>query len=174
MASVPEKLVNFRVYDSLSQEMIGVADVELPAFEAMTESISGAGIAGEYDSPTLGHYGSQSLTIKWRMVTAHALQLLVPVQHRIDCRGAVQVQDPALGTVVPRSVRVEVRGLTKKAGLGSLKPGSPMESETEIECTAISVFVDNIPIIIYDKLAFILMIDGFDYLAAARVAMGGV
>ena len=52
---VPEKLINFRVYLD-GNNLIGVADVELPSIEAMTETVKGAGIAGEIDSPTLGHF----------------------------------------------------------------------------------------------------------------------
>lgn len=174
MQGVPEKLINFRVYDSLSQELLGVADVELPSFEAMTETITGAGIAGEYESPTLGHFGSQVLKLSWRTTTAKVLGLLAPVQHRIDVRGAVQVQVPALGTVAPEAFRCEVRGMRKSGDTGKLAPGSPMEATTEIECTAVSIFVNNLPVVIYDKLSYVFIVNGVDYLAAARVAMGGV
>ena len=44
--NVPEMLRNFRVYEE-SYDMIGTADVELPTLEALTETIKGAGIAGE-------------------------------------------------------------------------------------------------------------------------------
>ena len=42
--TVPEKLINYKVYLDGS-DMVGLADVELPNFEAMTETIKGAGIA---------------------------------------------------------------------------------------------------------------------------------
>ena len=67
--TVPEKLINYKVYLDRS-DMVGLADVELPNFEAMTETIKGAGIAGEIDSPTLGHYGSMTLTLNWRTITS--------------------------------------------------------------------------------------------------------
>lgn len=57
---VPEKLINFKVYKDKT-DFIGLADVTLPTLESMTETVSGAGIAGEVDSPTLGHYGSMEL-----------------------------------------------------------------------------------------------------------------
>lgn len=62
---VPEKLINFRVYKD-STDYIGLADVTLPSLEAMTETVSGAGIAGEVDSPTLGHMGSMETVLNWR------------------------------------------------------------------------------------------------------------
>ncbi|MCL6456491.1 MAG: phage major tail tube protein, partial [Gorillibacterium sp.] len=47
---VPEKLNDFRVYRD-GNNLAGVADIQLPSFENMTETIKGAGIAGEYESP---------------------------------------------------------------------------------------------------------------------------
>ncbi len=43
---VPEKLINFRVYED-GDDLVGVADVTLPTLDAMTETVKGAGIAGE-------------------------------------------------------------------------------------------------------------------------------
>ena len=41
---VPEKLINFRVYKN-GDDLIGVADIELPSLEAMTETTQRSGIA---------------------------------------------------------------------------------------------------------------------------------
>ena len=46
MNVISEKLINFRVYAENS-ELLGLADVTLPTLEAKSETISGAGIAGE-------------------------------------------------------------------------------------------------------------------------------
>ena len=43
---IPERLNDFRVYDSESQDMMGIADVTTPTIPALTETISGAGFAG--------------------------------------------------------------------------------------------------------------------------------
>ena len=63
--NVPEKLINFRVYEN-GNDLVGVADVELPSLETMTETVKGAGVAGEVDSPVMGHFGSMELTLNWR------------------------------------------------------------------------------------------------------------
>ena len=50
IANIPEIINDFNVYKGGSK-LIGVSDeVTLPDFEAMTETISGAGIAGEYET----------------------------------------------------------------------------------------------------------------------------
>ena len=57
--NVPEKLINFRVYQD-GADLLGVADVSLPSLEAMTETVKGAGVAGEVDSPVLGQGGRKA------------------------------------------------------------------------------------------------------------------
>lgn len=52
---VPERLINFRVYVN-GNNQAGVATVDLPDLEFMTDTVSGAGIAGEVDSPILAIY----------------------------------------------------------------------------------------------------------------------
>lgn len=46
---IPERVVNYNVYDD-TEKLVGISgEIALPNFEAMTETISGAGIAGEYE-----------------------------------------------------------------------------------------------------------------------------
>ena len=52
---IPERLIGFRVYND-NNDLLGIATVTLPMIEAMTDTVSGAGIAGEVESPVLGHY----------------------------------------------------------------------------------------------------------------------
>ncbi|WP_397443927.1 phage major tail tube protein, partial [Peribacillus aracenensis] len=52
---IPEKVVNYNVYDD-TEKLVGLAgEVTLPNLEAMSETVSGAGILGEFDSVNPGH-----------------------------------------------------------------------------------------------------------------------
>ncbi|MGI6252135.1 MAG: phage major tail tube protein, partial [Aminivibrio sp.] len=86
---VPEKNINFSVYLE-GGDLLGVAEVTLPPFEAMTETVKGAGIAGEFESVVLGHFGSMVVTLNWRNVTDSAIKLLAPRAHNLDLYGALQ------------------------------------------------------------------------------------
>ena len=59
--SIPERLINYRVYNE-ANALMGMATVDLPELQAMSDTVSGAGIAGEIDSPVLGHYQAMSST----------------------------------------------------------------------------------------------------------------
>jgi P2 family phage contractile tail tube protein len=173
---IPDKIVNFEVYAGTGgAKLLGVGpSVELPSFEAMTETIKGAGIAGEIDSPVLGHFGSQTAKITWRAITAAGLSLLAPVLHTLDIRGSVQTQDPGLGSVLTIPARFEVRGLTKTFALGKLEPGTVMDTETEIECTVIRLTLNSVSIVELDKFNNVFKVLGEDYLRQVRIDLGGV
>ena len=64
---IPERLINFRVYLDGS-DLLGVASVELPSLESMSDTVSGAGIAGEVESPILGHFGSMTVTLTLSLI----------------------------------------------------------------------------------------------------------
>lgn len=150
-----------------------VAEVELPKFEAKSEKVEGAGILGEYDSPTLGHFNSMELTIKWRERNARSYALMAPGLHAISCYQAVQDQDPALGLSVVRGRQIAVRGSSKTTELGTMKVGAPTEGTSTFEVTFISVVDDGVSVILFDKLNGIFSLYGVDQMAATRVAMGG-
>ncbi len=169
---VSEKLINFRVYDS-DGELLGLADVELPTLEAMTETVAGAGIAGEVDSPVLGHYGSMTLTLNWRVTELGALRLAAPKAHALELRGSIQRYNAARGEYETQALKVVVRATPKSSGLGSLTPGSPMESSAELEVNYLKLFLAGRAYAEIDKFNYICVIDGRDYLASVRSDLGG-
>ena len=57
---VPERLINYRVYLE-GNALAGIATADLPDLEAMTDTVSGAGIAGEVDSPIIGHFAQHGI-----------------------------------------------------------------------------------------------------------------
>lgn len=171
---IPERLVNFRAYADGGTQFLGMTDVELPPFEVMTETISGAGIAGEYASPVLGHFSSQVVKLKWRSVTKEALLLLQPVYHALDIRGSMQMQDPALGQLLTKPIRFECRGATKHYSPGKFESGKAMGSELDLECVSIRLSFDGQLLVEIDKLNMIYRVNGTDFLQKARIDMGGV
>ncbi|WP_232618982.1 phage major tail tube protein, partial [Acetomicrobium sp. S15 = DSM 107314] len=85
--NIPEKLINFRVYLD-GTDLLGVADVDLPNLEGLTDAVRGAGIAGEIDSPALGHYSPMTLGLNWRTVTGTVTHLAAPIEHHLVLRGS--------------------------------------------------------------------------------------
>ena len=55
-----QSIINFKVYED-SVEYVGMAQATLPDLTALTQSISGAGIAGNVESVILGHFDAMTL-----------------------------------------------------------------------------------------------------------------
>ena len=168
---MPEKLINFRVYED-GKDLLGVADVELPDLEWMTETVTGAGIAGEIDSPVLGHFKSLALKLKWRTVTGNTTVLAQSKAHHLDLRGSVQRYDAGAGEYKNYPVKVVVKAIPKKVGLGKLEPGKPQDNESEFECVYLKLWIDGEEKIEIDKYNYIAIVDGVDYLADVRTHLG--
>ncbi|MDQ0114357.1 phage major tail tube protein [Paenibacillus harenae] len=168
---IPEKVTQYSVYRNGS-EFLGTADIELPSFESLTETIKGAGIAGEIDSPTIGHFGASSVTINWRTIDPAAISLLEPKQHALDFRVASQALESATGqySIVP--TKISVRGMPKTLALGSLEANATTGTSNELEVSYIKIVADGKTILELDKYNSIFIVNGVDYLAAERAALG--
>lgn len=172
MNPVPEKLINFRVYYEDGTDLLGIADVELPKIEAMTETVKGAGIAGEVESPVLGHFGSMTCTINWRTVVKPTIGLAEPRAHNLDFRGAAQLYDAATGEYRTSSLKVSIRGIPKTTSLGKFEVGATADASNEFEVIYLKGSVDGKEIIEIDKYNYICRINGKDYLKGVRQALG--
>lgn len=172
---IPERLANFNVYGGpTANQLIGAATVELPSFEAMTETVSGAGIAGEYASPVPGHFASQMVKVAFRTLTREALALLAPIYQVLQLRGAIQVQDPGLGAITTQAMVMDCRGQVKTYNPGKMEPGKVMGAELDLECARIAISLDGVPYIEIDKFNMVYKVAGVDYLAKIRRDLGGV
>jgi P2 family phage contractile tail tube protein len=170
---IPEKLINFRVYKD-NIVLLGQADVQLPSIEMITDSIKGAGIAGEIDSPALGQTQSMTVTINFRSTTKDMASLASGQAHELDIRGAAQVYDSGDGKLITQPIKVTLRAMTKKIDLGKLEAAASQEASWEGEVVYIKVSVAEVEIIEIDKFNFIHKINGEDSLADTRTALGMV
>jgi hypothetical protein len=155
-----------------SNDLKGIADIQLPSFEMMRDTVKGAGIAGEYESPTLGQVQSMKLTLNWHTVAKEQLLMLKQQAHRYDCRGAFQDYDSASGTYVIRQVRVVVQGPTMKVDPGRFENGASTGGSNEVEVLYIKIDIDGTTYVEIDKLNYKHVVGGIDYLASTRTALG--
>lgn len=169
---VPERLINFRVYYAGSADLLGIATVDLPSIEAMSDTVSGAGIAGEVESPILGHFGSMTTTFTWRTIEQKAMILAQQMAHPVEIRGSQQVYDAALGTYSTVPVRVAMRIVPKNVTLGTFEPGATTDTEQEFEVLFLSVLVNNVPLVTLDKYNYVAQFGASDSLAGVRKDLG--
>ncbi len=169
--TVPERLINFRVYNN-GADLLGIANVDLPELAAMTDTVSGAGIAGEVESPILGHFGSMTSTFTWRTIEEKAIDLAAQKSHMIEVRGSQQVYDASTGTYQTKAVRATMQVVPKNISLGSFAVGSTTDTETEFEVLYIKLYIAGKAILEIDKFNYKCVINGTDLLAGVKVDLG--
>ncbi len=171
--TIPETLVDFRVYQDGSKDLLGIADVALPDLEPMNTSIKGAGILGEVSAPVIGNFGAMTMTLNFRTINNDLLSVFGKAgPHSLDLRGALQMQNASTGTRRILAVRLAVIGTVKKTGLGKLAKGEGNESSVELELTRIVIFLDGVEKFLLDKLNFQYRVAGRDQLSDISRALG--
>ena len=168
---VPEKGINFAVYYD-GEDMLGMAEGELPNFEFMSETVKGAGIAGEFDSVVLGHISSMKLSLTWRNTTNAFVRLAHQRAHDLYLYSAQQDYDAGLGEYKVNKVAVFVKVIPKTLNIGKLAVGEMTDTKTEFEVLYLKLEINDKERIEVDKLNYIFKVDGVDYLAGVRSALG--
>ena len=169
--NVPERLINFRVYND-NNDLLGIATVELPELEAMSDTVSGAGVAGEVESPVLGHWGPIATSFTWRTIEKAAMQLAKQKSHHLEIRGSQQVYDAANGEYSTVAIRCVMKAIPKNVSLGSFEPGAATDTEQEFEVVYLKLFVGGKEVCEIDKYNYISKFDGEDALASVRKDLG--
>ena len=143
MNTIPTKINRYNVYNK-GNRLLGVGEeMALPDFEPSSETVTGAGILGEIDDPTVGYFGNQELEIPFRLLdkeTADMMDMTKAVQ--LEIRGAQQTTNTE-GDIEFRPLRVVVRGRGGKLTTGKVKAGSSMDTKITLTTLYILIEVDK-------------------------------
>jgi P2 family phage contractile tail tube protein len=165
---IPEKVVNYNVYNG-ANKLVGVAaEITMPNLEAMSETISGAGLAGEFESPTPGHFGSIAIEIPFRTLMDQSFKLMVPGAQTLYLRAAQQSYDIAAGKINQRGLKITLKVIPKGINLGTMGVGKPTDTTNSLEVLYIKVEENSETLLELDKLNFIFKVNGIDVLEKIR------
>ncbi|RPF48260.1 hypothetical protein EDD70_1075 [Hydrogenoanaerobacterium saccharovorans] len=163
--------VNFAVYED-STEYYGMAEVTLPEINTIAEEVKGAGISGAFNGAFVGHIEAMTLALNFRSVTKDAIKLAEPRNHQIDLRAAQQQWDNTAGKFVQQAVKHVLMATPTKFAPGKLSPASPADASGEFAVTYYATFINGEKVLEIDILNFIYFVNGTDYLADVRKALG--
>ena len=169
---IPEKSINFKVYLN-DEDLLGIAEGTIPALEAMTSEVKGAGVAGVVESIVLGHFNSTTLSLTWRTVTNDFMKLYAHKTNNIDLYASLQRYDAGLGEYKTEQLHVYLKATTKTSTPGNLVVGDNMDTQTEFEITYMMIELDHKERVLLDKYNYVYRVDGVDYLAGVRADLGG-
>lgn len=171
MPKIDELVVNYAVYED-ANEYYGTTEVTLPDLEFLTEEINGAGIGGNVEEIITGHLAAMSTTLNFRTVTSAAVNLLEPRVHKIDLRVAQQQMDMRTSETEISSVKHILKLKPKKTSLGKVATASTADVSGEYATSYYAMYLEGKKVTEVDPLNFICVINGVDYLAKVRKALG--
>ena len=87
--AIPTKINKYNVY-AKGNKLLGRGDeMELPKFETSGETVSGAGILGEIEDPTVGYFTNQTMDVPFRVLDQDAVDMLDMTKAiQLEIRGA--------------------------------------------------------------------------------------
>ncbi len=152
-------------------ESLGTATVELPKFEHITETLSGAGLGGEVDAPS-PLFKAMTAKLTFNKKTSNYAKLLAPVGHHLDLRASVRGLNTADSTFGDTPERIVLRTLPKNFDLGKWETGKKQENGVEFGVIYVKLVVDGKDVLEFDKFNYKYVVNGTDYLAEIRTNIG--
>lgn len=151
-------------------KMVGLTDeVTLPDFDALTETLSGAGILGEIDEPTLGHFGASEIEIPFLMVDNQMFGMMdMSNSINLTLRISNQAIEQANFKTDFMPSRIVIKGKKKGFTMGSAKQGSAMKPSVKVEILYILIEVNGKKKFELDKLNVVYKVNDKDLLQKAR------
>lgn len=164
---IPTLLNNFNTYAS-GHKYVGVSsETTLPNFEYLTETLEGAGIAGEIEEAVEGCFGSLESETSFQNIGEEYFHFLAQTGI-ITYRGSMQVLNTGTQKNDYQSVVVATKGRVKSFELGTLKRGGKGEPKIVRELTYVKITINKKTVLELDKFNMIWKLNGVDRLQKVR------
>ncbi|ECD6517307.1 phage tail protein [Salmonella enterica subsp. enterica] len=166
--NIPDKIADYNVYDD-KNKLIGVSgEVTLPNFEAMTSTLSGAGILGELETTNPGHYSSTTMEFSWRTLLDKTFNFATYSGRALILRAASQQVNSNNSQLVYQAIKITFKYMNKGLDLGKLAQNAAMESKTSLEVWYIKIEIGGKVVFELDKLNSVYKVNGQDQLSAVK------
>ncbi|BBF42005.1 phage major tail tube protein [Lachnospiraceae bacterium KM106-2] len=166
---VPELINDFNVYKGGTQLIGLTGEVKLPDLKQISETISGGGILGEYESSIIGAYQSSEIEIPFRVLNEDIFSLMNPTDTLdLTMRASQQYMVQATGQQDYKGMRIVVRGKMKGFTPGTVKRGTNMNASVTFEQFYLLIEVDGKKLFELDKLNNVFIVNEVDVLAKIK------
>ena len=165
-------VINFEVYRSGTNRLMGLASVELPTIEYETVDAKGNGLAGTRAFPIRANTGSMELKLTWRTTTEEAATLIRHETIDLSLYGAISSYDAATGAIETIQHRIETRVIPKTVNLGKFEPSATADNENTFEIMTLNYYIKGVEWIAIDWANYVFRVNGRDYGQPVRTATG--
>ncbi len=167
---LPDKVINYKIYLD-GKTFLGVGNITLPTFSAISDTVKGAGLLGEFETPVIGQFSSTTITIEWTGVSEHYFQFIEPRGYHIDLFSANQIYNTSNSQLEVVPLQYSFVGIPKNVELGKLEVASAMGSNTEFEVVRFLARDGDLTVLELDKPNFKFVVNGKDILTDVRNAL---
>ncbi len=167
----PAAYINLELYED-GVNMLGVAKVQLPAIAFPCVTISGAGMMGEMEVPLYGMVQAMSTTITWLTPHEDAVKLMSPKKHQLDFRVCEEAWDVEQAEVALWADKYVMIVRPKTTTPGTVAPMASADTSGEYAVYYFAAYKDGKQLWEIDKRNMKCVIDGVDYMAPVRKALG--
>lgn len=168
------KTVQYAVYDRSSGTAKFVEDTTTltrPSLENLTDTISGAGILGEIDMPTLAQLASMTYEIGLRRENPSAIKLFEQKTQELEIRWVTDTVDSATGNSAVSASKDIIKGRPKTLEQGTIENNAAQAGNLILEVLYFKHIQDGVTLIEIDKLNNVFIINGTDYAQQIRDAI---
>lgn len=167
----PEAYIDFEVYEG-KVNYCGISRATLPDINYLTQTITGAGIAGNIEAVLTGMVDAMNLGLEFRSATDAAVALMTPEKHDIDLRVAEQYWDTTRQKKEVLADKYVMVIMPKNFKPGAVAPASPADASGEYSVYYFAGFKGGKKLWEIDPFNYICIINGKDYMADVRKALG--
>lgn len=174
MGKIATKTIQYSIYDRTNGSAKFVEDTTSytrPEIAMMSDGISGSGIMGEIDMPTLGQLDSMEVEVTLNKTNERAIEMFAPGAHTMEVRWATNVLNSATGGSSVQANKEIIKYLPKTLSLGDIENNETNEGTLTGEVLTYQYIIDGKTVIKIDKLNNVFIVGGKDYSAAIRSAL---
>lgn len=164
---LPDKINNFNVYDGKTKQIGVSAEITLPSFEPLTDTLNVAGMTGEIESEVIGSFGSMKIEIPFENISKDFFGFAAST-NPVVIRGAMEVFNTQTQAKDTKPVVITIKGRTLTVNPGTLKKGGKGLPSITKEITYIKITIDGQTQVELDKLNSIFIMGGVDLLEKIR------
>ena len=171
MANLTPTVVNYMMYEG-TEEFVGIAQITLPTLSFMTQEVRGSGLMGAINVPIISELQSMQIQLQMMTLTEQGIHLM---EHRIHDWEFREVQQTIENTTAEHDV-VDVKHVMKVFPIsmdgGTLQPQSVSNPNITASVFYWAEYRDGVKVLELDARNYICFINGKDYAAKIRKAMG--
>ena len=166
-----EVYANFKVYED-NRDFLGIAEAALPDLTYLSQTLTGAGMAGNVERIVTGHVDAMTLGLTFHIFSETAMQLAEPRNHAIDLRIARDGVDQVTKRKFTDSIRHSFVVEPKSIGGGTVAPASTANISGQYSVHYWKTTINGKRVMEIDPENMVCYLNGRDYLAPARAALG--